>query len=472
MNQGGRLPRLRIAHRLGIAIVITLTALFLFDQGLRRILPPPPFLITNREWLVDTVAQAAKEASKAGPAVKLSRLPGHELLTFSFEKQPSASSNGEEAGLAADLRQQIAGRLDIPVRDVQVGSAVFDQNRIESTVRPAAVIVEKMPIMLTEEVTRSPNSIVVADLVIQARLDSGVWLVITPRDTSDRGYHYLRVFLGFGGSLLFIVIFSLWMARTVVQPLTRLADAAERLGRSREPTLVTGMKIPEYVTIANSFNDMQLRLKRFLDERVQMLAAISHDLRTPLTRLRLLAEYLPDEGQRNQLLGNITDIEAMVTDTLAFMSDEVHREPFALVDLASLLISITDDFCDAGAVVTYAGPDHLAAELRPHAMKRALINLIDNGCKYGGAVWIALHDDGRGLLVDVADAGPGIDEADHERAFQPFERLEESRSRETGGTGLGLTIARDIIQQHGGTIAARWISGRFTMRVTLPPRRE
>lgn len=456
-------PKLRIAHRLGIAIILTILATFVFDQALRYVLPPPPFLIVQREWLVDAVGNAAERASKGEVLTR-----GDDLLAYTVMADPPERKGA--SALTGRLQRDLMDALDLPAQDVVVSGTIFDQNRIEQTVRPATVIVADLPTMLTAEITRSAQSIVLSDLVLAIRLQSSSWLVITPVAPPDSRRHYLRVILGFGGSLLFIVLFSAWIARSVAQPLTRLVNAAEHLGRSREPTIITGMKIPEYAAIADSFNEMQFRLKRFLDERVQMLAAISHDLRTPLTRLRLLAEYLPDQGQRTQLLRSISDIEAMVSEALAFMSEEVHREPFVPVDLASLLISITDEFEDGGHLVEYTGPDHATAMLRPNAIKRALVNLIENGCKYGGQVWIGLrcHDDF--FEINIADAGPGIADRDIHRAFEPFERLETSRSRETGGTGLGLTIARDVVQQHGGSIEALRMRGRFTMRVSFPKR--
>jgi signal transduction histidine kinase len=232
------------------------------------------------------------------------------------------------------------------------------------------------------------------------------------------------------------------------------------------------MKLPELAAIADTFNEMQARLKKFVDERMQMLAAISHDLRTPLTRLRLYAETVPNEAQRAQILSDITDMETMVATSLAFMSDEIHREPYSAVDLASLVISQCDNFLDAGRKVSYEGPDHAQLTCRPVALRRAFSNLIDNGCKYGGEVRVTLIDNAASLIIDIRDNGPGIPADQAERAFAPFQRLEGSRNRETGGTGLGLTIARDVVVSHGGDIQLVYDERSFLVRVELPRPRE
>jgi signal transduction histidine kinase len=251
--------------------------------------------------------------------------------------------------------------------------------------------------------------------------------------------------------------------------LQQLSAAAERLGRERSTTTIPEMRIPEYKAIADSFNDMQMRLKRFVDERTQMLAAISHDLNTPLTRLRLLAEELGDTKQREQVLSDINEMDMMIKASLDFARDDSRQEPSVSVDIASLLISLCDTVSDAGQSARYCGPDHASLSCRPGALRRAIGNLIDNGCKYGGKVVVeleALDDD---VAIRVKDQGPGIPEEDREKAFTPFQRLETSRNRQTGGTGLGLPIARDIIRSHGGDISLHDSPGTgLTVAVRLP----
>lgn len=214
---------------------------------------------------------------------------------------------------------------------------------------------------------------------------------------------------------------------------------------------------------------MQLRLKRFVDDRLQMIAAISHDLRTPLTRLRLFAEYLPDPDQRRQVLSDVQDMEAMMSATLTFASNKLKDEAQSIVDLASLLISLCDTAADAGSRISYDGPDHAKLQCRPVAIRRAFANLIDNGCKFGDTVHVTLRDTATAVVVTVTDDGPGIPAEQREAALRPFTRLESSRNRETGGTGLGLTIAQDVILAHRGRIElGAAATGGLQVTVTLP----
>ena len=198
---------------------------------------------------------------------------------------------------------------------------------------------------------------------------------------------------------------------------------------------------------------MQRRLKRFVDERTHMLAAISHDLRTPLARLRLQAEFIPDGELREGMLANIDAMRDMLAETLSFAEGDASADPSASFDLASVLISLCDEASDAGAKAEYDGPDHATACGRRTAIRRMFSNLIDNAVRYGGAARVSLGEGASDWIVTVADDGPGIPAELFEQAFEPFQRLESSRNRETGGTGLGLSIARDIALAHGGQIS-------------------
>ncbi len=187
-----------------------------------------------------------------------------------------------------------------------------------------------------------------------------------------------------------------------------------------------------------------------------MLAAISHDLRTPITRLRLRAEFLEDDDQRAKMLADLAEMEAMIAATLTFARDDAANEPAGAVDLASLVRTVLDEAGDAApehaARIAYAGPEHLVLQLRPVSMKRALANLVGNALKYGDAARLTLEQRDRGAVLILDDDGPGIPESEQDAVFQPFRRIEASRNRETGGTGLGLTIARSILRAHGGDV--------------------
>ncbi|MBI5165852.1 MAG: two-component sensor histidine kinase, partial [Magnetospirillum sp.] len=218
-----------------------------------------------------------------------------------------------------------------------------------------------------------------------------------------------------------------------------------------------------------AFNRMQARIRRFVDDRTQMLAAISHDLRTPITRLKLRAEFVEDDEQRTRMLADLDEMERMIAATLAFARDDAAREERRPVDLAALAHGLIEDAAAAGAAATSGGLDSLVMDSRPMACKRALANLIDNAVKYGGHVALTVEADAGEARFLIDDGGPGIPEADRERVFAPFVRLESSRNRDTGGSGLGLSVARAAIRAQGGDIRfGDRPGGGLRVTVTLP----
>ena len=283
----------------------------------------------------------------------------------------------------------------------------------------------------------------------------GTWLTLAPRH--GRAGHSMELWplAHLLGGTLVVVALSVFTARRILSPLSQLTHAAERLGIEREPVPITPQGLGEFAAIANAFNDMQARLKRFVDERTQMLAAMSHDLRTSLTRLKLALESIDDDCQRRELTKEIDEMEAIVSATLSFASGDAKGEASRTIDVASLLISVCDDLSDRGAKVAYAGPDHARLTCQPVMIK--------------ATVFLATTP--QSATVRVCDVGPGIPADMQSEAFAPFRRLENSRNRETGGVGLGLTIARDVVHAHGGTIElANGIPCGLIVTVTLPER--
>jgi signal transduction histidine kinase len=468
-----RLPfwsRLRLAPRIAILIVATTVAIEAYDRFLQHVLPPPGYLIIDQTWLGEAADEARRIADATPAQHRLSALASSGLTKYlSFEITPESPGYAQNdlSRVAREVKAELVKKSSSP-QDVLVTTEDFEEHAVKTNV----AVIPGMPIYMDAESLGSRDSLVMADIRIALHLKDGAWLMIRPSDAGLTSLHYLRNILDILGKLFFVAVFSIWMARSIAKPLSNLAAAAERLGRERETTPISGMKLPEFAAIADTFNEMQARLKKFVDERMQMLAAISHDLRTPLTRLRLYAESVPNKGQRSQILSDISDMETMVSTSLAFMSDDIHREAYSVVDVASLLISQCDNFVDSGRKVTYEGPDHAQLPCRPVALRRAFSNLIDNGCKYGGDVCVSLSDRGASLVIDIRDNGPGIPADQVERAFAPFQRLEASRNRETGGTGLGLTIARDVVLGHGGDIQSISDDKGFVVRVQLPRPRK
>lgn len=283
--------------------------------------------------------------------------------------------------------------------------------------------------------------------------DTGVprWLVfrisVEPRDPNELARVAAWIVV-----TLVVLALVLWAAQHTARPLARFAEAADRFGRDvGAPPLPEGGS-REVRRATRAFNRMQQRLRRYVDDRTMMLAAISHDLRTVLTRLQLRAEFIDDSEQRTKTAADLDEMQAMLESSLTFARDETVEEARTNVDLAALLQSISDSRADAGQAVTYAGPDRLPFEGRPVALRRALANLIDNAVRYGGEAEVSLAKEGSEAVVTVADRGPGIPDELFERVFAPFYRIETSRSRKTGGMGLGLSTARTVIRSHGGDI--------------------
>ena len=252
-----------------------------------------------------------------------------------------------------------------------------------------------------------------------------------------------------------VLVLSLVAVRWVTGPLSALASAAEKLGEdiNRPPLPETGPI--EAQRAARAFNTMQQRLSRFIADRTRVFTAMSHDLKTPITRLRLRAEMLEDEVLRAKIGKDLQEMEAMVTQTLDFMRDASTSEAVQRIDAMALLESLQADYRDTGSSVEIEGEVTQPYPGRPLALRRCLSNLVDNAIRYGGSATIKVEDAADRLTIRMLDAGPGIPEQELEQAFEPFFRGEASRSRETGGTGLGLGIARNIARAHGGDLVLR-----------------
>ena len=268
------------------------------------------------------------------------------------------------------------------------------------------------------------------------------------------------------GSICIIVVF---MVKRITRPLQRLAEAAELVGRGETITPVSEDGPVDIQQTIHAFNRMYDRLQRFVQDRTRMLAAISHDLRTPITSLRLQAELITDEDAKEKILKTLDEMQHMTEATLAFARDEASAEQSRSVDLAALVDSLCQDLADLGMDVSCEATEKTPYTCRPVSLKRALRNLIENAVHYGQRARVELQQAEGEFQILIWDNGPGIPKQDEERVFQPFVRLEESRSHGTGGIGLGLAIARSIVRQHGGDITlAKYKSQEFCVTVHLP----
>ena len=366
-------------------------------------------------------------------------------------------------GLAADIAEYPAVRPGMPRAPLSL-VRLFQLDLIASSpprFRPREALVAAAP---------RPGTLVVA-----MRLPDGPWLNMWLTLPPPRPWHsetFLIAFALMTGAALALI---LWAVRRLTRPVSALARAADRLGRDVNAPPLPEDGPSEVATAARAFNTMAERIRRFVGDRTQMLAAIGHDLRTPITRLRLRAEFLDDDEQRRKMLSDLDEMEAMVNATLAFARDDSATEPSVALDLAALCRTVLDEAADARPelppeAIAYEGPDRQRIRGRPIALKRALANLVNNALNYGGNAWVTMEQPANGLLtLRVEDSGQGIPDESLEAVFQPFRRLETSRNRETGGTGLGLPIARNILRAQGGDVVLRnRAEGGLSAVATLP----
>jgi len=249
-----------------------------------------------------------------------------------------------------------------------------------------------------------------------------------------------------------IVLVSILMSHWLTRPLQRLSDGARRLFLSSSNVDLPEAGTREVRVLASALNELQLRIRRLVDERTHMLAAVSHDLRTPLTRLRLRVAKMPENSHRQMIQADLNEMEEMISATLAFLREDLSKEEVEQVDIMAILETIAADTSDTGDVVTVEGPRQLVIAGRHLALKRALTNLIQNAVIYGGSAIVRVgREDGR-IDIVIADEGPGLPVGQLEAVFEPFVRGDPSRARATGGHGLGLTVARTILRSHGGDV--------------------
>lgn len=306
-------------------------------------------------------------------------------------------------------------------------------------------------------------------LLISARLQDGRWLNVGMGITPSLARWALPTLISMvltGSSICLIVVF---MVQRLTRPLQQLTEVAERVGRGESITPIPEEGPVDIQQTIRAFNRMYERLQRYVQDRTRMLAAISHDLRSPITSLRLQVELMKDQEVGGKMLDTLDDMQRMTEATLAFARDEASTEVSRSVDLSALIDSLCQDLADMGMEVKFESPKKSPYICRPISLKRAIRNLIENAVSYGGWVEVKLRQHDTEFQIEIHDSGPGIPEQDFERVFQPFVRLEESRNKQTGGIGLGMAIARSIVRNHGGDISlANLPGGGLSVTIHLP----
>lgn len=290
--------------------------------------------------------------------------------------------------------------------------------------------------------------------VVALKQADGRWRVATVPVETFPTVLQQQVFLLFALGILVLLPLAFLFASALAAPIRRFSEAAQRLGGDTNAPPVIREGPPEMRQAVDSFNAMQARINRLLQERTQMIAAIAHDLRTPLTRLTFRLDGLPSP-LAEKVESDIQEMKAMISAALDFIRDRslgVHRQR---LDVRLLVESVVDDLADIGHDVTVQTGAPITLEGDPIALRRAVVNLVENGLKYGERVRLRLRSTGDGCVLEIDDDGPGIPEAMQQQVFEPFFRLETSRNRGTGGIGLGLATVRAIVLDHGGTVTLR-----------------
>jgi signal transduction histidine kinase len=346
---------------------------------------------------------------------------------------------------------------DLRIANIPTAEILQDRGRNTDEVSGADEYVMLLRRMLGSgfNVTRVPHSAARdGDIIVKITSNNGVALraTVPPRPPPQR--RLTPIIGAVLAMVMSLVLLLLWAAKTLAAPLSRFADAAEQFGREFEYRTLPDRGPEEIRRVSRAFNQMGARIKRLIEDRTNMLAAISHDLRTPITRLRLRTEFVEDETLRRDMLNDLEQLTEMVKSTLAFLRDSRLEEAMTNFDLAELLRKVCGQFAEIGKEVTYTGEEQKVVSGRPDAISRAVTNLIENALKFGTKANVVLHSLADGsVAIDVLDDGPGISDPDPLRLLRPFVRGDSARTlTPQSGFGLGLTIANSIIEAHGGQL--------------------
>lgn len=403
------------------------------------------------------VARLIEEAPEnLQPAIL--RAANSPLVRFDLSDAPTVDheNHTDDGGVEARIRGLLGGGDN---REIRV-----ELHEVDHGVMPMPYLAPEMAKM---HLAMMRGELSAVEMQVSIALTDGGWLNVGTRFERPPLQWPWVSFVSFGITAAIILVTAFWfLLARLTGPLLRVSHAADHLGRGEDVKQLPLIGPREVRDLTRAFNRMQDRLTRFIADRTQLLAALGHDLRSPLTALRVRAEMVEEDETRDSLIVSIEEMQGMVDATLAFARGMASAESYETVELGAYLARLRSDMMDS-----FTLEDHAAVplRLRPHSLRRALRNIIENAQRYGGAAHVAFGRDSDHAFITISDDGPGIPESDLEQVFEPFFRLEKSRSRETGGTGLGLSIARTIVRAHGGEVSlANWRENGLVATVTLP----
>jgi len=406
-------------------------------------------------WLVADAPRAMRPRILAAASSPSAR--------FTIDRMPVADPSADARARA------LARRVEAALDPWPAGSVRADLHRLRDAPPPMAAMAPRMGRDM-ERMHRRMAEIqgrrALAELRLSIPLDGGDWLNLVARFRRPAPQWAWPAVLGFALSALALGI-VLWLALArITRPLAALAGAADRLGRGEQVAALPETGPEEARRLTAAFNRMQAHLTSMIEERTRLLAALGHDLRSPITALRVRAEMVEEDETRSRMIATLDEMQEMVEAVLAFARGIARSEPEERIELAPFLRELAED---AQAPAPAEVPERLVVTARAGSLRRALRNLIDNAQRYGGGAEVAARPVAGGVEITVADRGPGIPADQLDAVFEPFRRLEGSRSRETGGTGLGLAIARAVAQAHGGSLTlANRAGGGLVATLALP----
>jgi signal transduction histidine kinase len=442
-------------------------------------------------WLTDTIARRFALTVAFAALITLALIYLFTLIAGPLARQPLAESGLllEAADLVAmleaappQLRPSLTAAITNSTYRAHWLAAGSEGSKVlgstpdddpEGTARPTVAALTRRHVVVLEPavwppaLSLDPGSTPRYMLGVQLRDHS--WVVFTLAQRSWGIKALYRWLIGLFFLAVAIALVTAIAARRFATPIKQLAAAVREFGVNPHAPPIAAIGPRELRQVILTFNEMQTQIQRFVTQRTMMLAAISHDLRTPLTRMRLRGEYIEDPEQQERLFRDVDEMQQMVEGALAFFRDDAVAEPSTAFDLAQVLLTIANDYADQSIEIHYSGPAHSVYYGRPFALKRAFDNLVQNAIKYATPPHLELLREPNAITVSIRDRGPGIPDGLLKAVFEPYYRVEKSRNRNTGGVGLGLTVALAVVQGHGGEIQLHNVAdGGLEARVILP----